>query len=241
MEKFKEFINEFYFRLEILLKEEGFKSNKSKNEISKGTKTDWSKITFDMNKMYDFTYNVNCAFKVRNNIIRTIYEKIIPEVGRKGDRWFCLLYRPYKLCECYYPKITDWETIRDTETKISGKVVDFSNASSVDKWFAGFEEFLNSAGFDFFDRFKEVDGYDKWLNKPLLENSKLTEIYVDWDSRPGLISAQLCENPNYEQVYEIWKQHFETVKNKKALQEIIDLKNFLDNYSPTELYQMVQT
>lgn len=240
MGKIKEYINEFYLRLENLLKKEGFKVYKSKNEILKGTKQDWCKITFDMNKMYDFTYNVNCQFAVRNGIIRHHLEKILQRDGLKGDHWFSLMYRPNKLCECYYPGRNDWESEINKETNLSGRVVDFGNNKTIDEWFRGFELFMNEVGYDFFNRFEDVTGYNKWLNEPILNNPQLIETYIYWDSFSGLIAAKLCENPYSEQVYEIWKQHFETVKNKEALQEIIDLKNFLDNYSPNELHLMAQ-
>lgn len=235
----KKVFNDFYTRLDLSFKNEGFKASKSKNELFRGTKKDWARISFDINKMYDFTYNVNSQFAIRNNHIRSIFEEIIPDINLKGDRWACLMYRPYKLCECFYPTHKDWESDKDPITELSGKVIDFSNSNSINKWFVGFEEFMNQVGLDYFERFNDIQSFDENLNNPLIENQSLTEVYIaEWDSFSGIISAKLCNNPHYEKVYSIWLDYFKKANHKAALEKLINLKELLDLNSNENLLKI---
>ncbi|MDF1550048.1 MAG: hypothetical protein P1P88_19640 [Bacteroidales bacterium] len=228
----KEIFTLFYNKIDELLLPKGFKSKKTQLGTFRGNKIDFEWIGFSPNHMYFSTYNFNCSFGIRSSLISKIRTQANETIS--GIDSVTLLYEPRDLCMYYYKDASDWESIWENEEKISGRVVNFNDQSSIDKWFAGFEKFLYEAGYDFLNRFKVPKDYDEWLNKPLLENP---EVFVKSGSFPfaGLIAAKLVENPEYEKIYSIWLNHFEKVNYKAALVEIKGLKKYLDKYSVEKL------
>ena len=231
----KESIKEFYKRLDITFSIKGFEASLSKNEIIKRDEKGWVMINLIMNKMYDYTYSIDTKFKLRNNIIQSIRKSVDSYFNEDS---FTISESPYSFDLSHYIGNNNWEDIRKMNIEgysISGRVVDFENQQSVDYWFNGFEKFMNEVGYDFFNRFKNWNDYDDWFNLELLKNGKPSQC-LEWnDSCVGLIAAKLNNNPRFEEIFNIWSNHFEKNNDTEALAELQSIKKFVDNHTCEEL------
>ena len=115
--------------------------------------------------------------------------------------------------------------------KNEGKVINFENPASKEKWLSGFNKLMNEAVFSFFNSFQTIENFHRWFNKPVLENNFAFEKGMNWHNAVcGLIAAKLAKSPDYEKIYSIRMNDFTRLQNKNAMEELQRTKIYLDEH-----------
>lgn len=218
----KKSTNDLFAAIEQIIGAKGFQVNRSEATAFKKTAAGFCEMYFDINKVHDYTYTIGINFNIRCDSIQEVRGKINPRYADPGSATIAIML--HTLLKAL--KNSELDTLEDDTW-----VVNFEHKSSIDKWLDWFKRFMEEIGFSFFDRFKSVEDFDIWFNKPVLENDFEYEKSLNLNNSVyGLIAARLIQSKEYEKIYNIRLNDLAAKKKEQAVQELQKTKEFLDTH-----------